>query len=665
MKDNSLHRNSLYILFSITFLFNWSGCSAQEQNSQDGYDYIIVGAGAAGSTLAGTLLANTNENTKILLIEAGVDGTKDPMVTNYVKSGYLMRTKYDWSDVTAPQVHLNGRTVLFNGGKVNGGGSSINGMLWARGHKGDYDSWIPQGQESNSDWQRWKGEKILPLFEYFEHFQGFSKEREPAEAWTAAEFKIPSRVLTREIRYPLADDFIRVAHRNGYPHNEQYVRDLRQGVSYPTFNIFIQPGKEDADIFEKYGRCDAFSCFVSTQHETTRQRLTLKNSTRVFEILYDKEKPDGEMTQATGVMAFDENNKQTETFHLKPYTGQLILSAGALRTPQILMLSGIGNSEVLNPVGIKVKRTLVKVGADLQDHVSTAIVRKLNNDKLKESQKSFTQTTRSESKQPVEKLFIEKLDAHPATLSESEIEVRSACQHLILKTPEHLNTTAITLYFEPGIKEEVKSDINKAKIRPSFQLQSNFARIAKPHPASINEQALDSIEDYVNYFGIAVINLRPFSRGSIKLTSASFLDAPRIDPHYLSDVRDVRAQLKALKEARELLEQFARDSSGWVEDEVFPGAQLITDKQLRNYIREYSSSYAHPCGTCKMGISKEYSVVGPNLKVWGFENLSIADASVMPTLPSANTNASAIMIGIQCAASLLRDRTTASSPINE
>jgi choline dehydrogenase len=476
--------------------------------------------------------------------------------------------------------------------------------------------------------------------------------------------KIPSRISIREIRYPLADDFIKVAGRNGYPRNSYYVRNLCHGVSYPTFNISIPGDREDDDIFEKYERCDAFSCFILTQNEEIRQRLTLKNSTRVFEILYDaKETDDKESTQVTGVMAFDENNKKTEVFYLKQGTGQLILSAGALRTPQILMLSGIGNSDVLDPVGIKVKKTLVKVGADLQDHVSTAIVRLLNNEKLKESQQEFTRIHSSKAQHGMEKLFIKKLEAYSAT--PSEVETTSACKHLILNTPEHLDTTAITLYFEPGIKEEVKSDNNKAKIRPSFQLQSNFARIAKPHPALRDGQTLDYIEDYVNYFGIAVINLRPFSRGSVKLTSASFLDAPRIDPHYLSDQRDIRAQLKALKEARELLEQFTRDSSGWLEDEVFPGAQLITDKQLRDYIREYSSSYTHPCGTCKIGLSKEDSVVGPDLKVWGFKNLSIADASVMPTLPSANTNASAIMIGIQCADSLLSTtQHTASNPNN-
>jgi choline dehydrogenase len=180
MEDNSLHRNSIYMLFFIAFLSNWSACFAQEDTPQETYDYIIVGAGAAGSTLAGTLLANTDENTKILLIEAGVDGSKDPMVTNYIKSGYLTRTKYDWSDVTVPQVHLNGRAVLFNGGKVNGGGSSINGMLWARGHKGDYDSWIPQGHAGKEDWKRWKGDNVLSLFEEFEHYQGSSAEKEPA-----------------------------------------------------------------------------------------------------------------------------------------------------------------------------------------------------------------------------------------------------------------------------------------------------------------------------------------------------------------------------------------------------------------------------------------------------------------------------------------------------
>ncbi len=618
----------------------------------DQYDYIIIGAGASGSALVGHLLNNNTEDKilgkgkKILVLEAGARNDKEDNIKNYLYSGSLTSTKYDWGDTTVPQKNLNFRTVSMHTGKVAGGGSSINGMLWARGHENDYNDWVKDDPQ-NRDWD---GTTIYNHFDDLEDIKNPLVLQEPttkalaSESKILPEFKIKKIPIT-QLRYPLGVEFLHIAHAMGYPSLEQesYLKNLRQGAFHPFLNVDVSKKQTNASSEEEQviERHDAFTCFVrpflhlSTSatpgdpHFESGDNLDVLYEARVINLDFDQVL--NNPCKITHVNFLWKN-----AFYKTEAAQEVILSAGALRTPQILMLSEIGNEDFLSKVGIsppKVK--LEHVGKNLQDHVSTAIVRRLNHKKFTETSINSLKSLPVNEKKP-EKKMIEYIDNFSPINSNNE-NTKSFMHPL--NPLFHLNTTEFTVFFTPRLNKD-ENTLGSSSTRvdgPTFQMQSYFS------------PSHDGKEE--GFIGTAVIQLRPQSHGTVKLASANFLDAPLIDPQYLSNDADLEKQKMALKETRKLMDVYSMVFDSWVKDEVYPGKQVdfAKDKELKAYIREFTTSYGHPAGTCRMGKDASDSVVDYKLKVHGFSNLRIADASIMPSLVSANTNATAMMIGINCA----------------
>jgi choline dehydrogenase len=525
------------------------------------YDYIVIGAGSAGCVVANRLSANPDNS--VLLLEAGGSDI-NPWI--HVPVGYfktMHNPATDWCYMTEPDAGINNRRLQWPRGKVLGGSSSLNGLLYVRGQAEDYDRWESLGNKG------WSFKDVLPYFKKSE-----DQER-GADKFHGVGGML--KVSDLRLRRPIADFFIKAAEQIGIPLNNDYNGASQEGVGYfqqtahkgfrwSTARGFLRPAMKRSNVS------------VETRAHTTR-------------ILFED-------SRAVGV----EYLKKGKLYEIR-VNKEVILSAGAIGSPQILQLSGIGAKELLDKHQIPVVKELPGVGQNLQDHLQIRLVFKTSQDTLNDELNSYFK----QFKVGLQYIFNR---TGPLTLAASQV--------------------AIFTKSDPSVE------------RPDIQFHMQPLSADKPgdgvHPFSA--------------FTASVCQLRPHSRGHIEIKSRDPLDHPEIHPNYLSDERDHKVAIASVKVARNISE--APALKPYILDEYVPGRKFQTDEELLDAARQYSQTIYHPTSTCKMGNDK-MAVVNDRLQVHGIQGLRVIDASIMPEIVSGNTNAPAIMIAEKGADMILED----------
>jgi choline dehydrogenase len=506
-------------------------------------DYIIVGAGSAGCVLANRL--TENPDVTVLVLEAGGPDTH-PDIRIPARWGQLTLSLLDWSYKTEPQIHCHNRVIDWNRGKVLGGTSSINAMVYIRGHRQDYDQWAQLGNEE------WSYAEVLPYFKKSQH-----QER------GASEFHGSGGLLNvADSSYggDLAETLISAGVEVGLAHN-------------PDFNGAVQEGVGRYQVTHKNKeRLSTAMAFLKPA--LSRPNLTAVTHAHTTRILFDGKR-------AIGV-EYVHDNAIKEAHADK----EVILCGGAINSPQLLLLSGIGAADHLRQFDIPVIVDLPGVGQNLQDHPIVPL--------------AFTAV-------------------NPAKRDYS-LSSPAYAEYLRSKTGYFAdNSPALGGFFKTQPELET----------PDFQLYAGYASVDDPFD-----------------FGIFLSLMRPKSIGSLTLRSANPYDYPVLQPNYLADAADVRTFIDGIAFVRKLVKTQA--FAGFIKDELAPGVALQSDAELVEYIRAAVATTWHYSCTCKMGIDA-MAVVNPQLQVYGVESLRVVDASVMPHVIGGNTNAPTIMIAEKAA----------------
>jgi choline dehydrogenase len=533
------------------------------------YDYIIIGAGSAGCMLAKRLTENPQK--KVLLIEAG---KSDNYIWIHIPVGYLYcidNPRADWRFKTVAEKGLNGRSLLYPRGRVLGGCSSINGMIYMRGQEGDYTSWV---QATGDD--AWSWENALKRYKSFEDYHSDANQwHGKGGEWT---------VSKQRLRWPIMDKFRDAAVEAGIPASDDFNRGDNFGVGY-------------FDVSQRKGwRLNTAKAFL--KDAAKRSNLTV-----LTEAIVTKLKIDPVTKNCYGV-EYRKNGATIES--LIHQGGEVILSAGAIGSVQILERSGIGAASHLNKLGIPVLADLPGVGENLQDHLQLRMVYKVNGIK--------TLNTKANSLFGKMMIGLEYLLKRSGPMS---------------MAPSQLGAFAYS-----------SADQKSANVEYHVQ------------PLSL-EKFGEDLHSF-NAFTASVCNLRPTSRGSVHITSTDPEAPPAIHPNYLSTDEDRKVAAQSLRLTRNIVKQSAL--APYAPEEYKPGIQYQSDEELVKAAGDIGTTIFHPVGTCKMGRDDDpMAVLDSQLRVRGIHHLRVVDASAMPTITSGNTAAPTMMIAERVAELLARE----------
>jgi choline dehydrogenase len=526
------------------------------------FDYIIVGAGSAGCVLANRLSEDGKKS--VLLLEAG---PKDTNLWIHVPLGYgkLFNEKsVNWMYQTEPEPGLDGRTVFQPRGKVLGGSSSINGLLYVRGQHEDYDRWRQHGNSG------WGYDDVLPYFKKAENQQRGADDFHGVGG--------PQPVSDLGHPDPLSAAFIAAAAETGIPVN-------------PDFNGASQEGAGFFQTTTWRGR-RASTAVAYLRPAKVRNNLHVETSALAQRIVFDGRRAVAVVYRQAGVLRGARARKE------------IIVSGGAYNSPQLLQLSGVGPADLLRRHGIDVVLDAPGVGHDLQDHLQVRVVMRC----------AKRITLNDIVNHPVRRIMA---GARYAAFRTGPLSIAAGTSGAFFKTSPRLATPDIQIHFLPFSTDKMGEKLH------SF-----------------------------SGFSASVCQLRPESRGSLRIASADPSAPPEIRINYLSTEVDRAANVEGLKILRKILH--APALSSFVVEEVDPGAKVSTDEELLNYCRQRGSTIYHPTSTCRMG-SDPLAVVDQRLRLRGIEGLRVVDASVMPDLVSGNTNAAVIMIAEKASDMILQD----------
>lgn len=524
------------------------------------YDYIIIGAGSAGCVLAHRL--SEDPQVKVLLLEAG---GRDWHPFVHMPAGLAKiagLTSINWDYQTVPQPQLGGRSLWCPRGKLLGGSSSINAMCYIRGVAQDYDDWATNGADG------WHWDNVLPYFRKAE------SNTRGSDAFHGAD----GLLTVSDLRHvnPLTHVFIEAGQQAGLAFN-------------PDFNGATQVGVGQYQVTQRDGaRCSTAVAYLDPARP--RPNLTILPRTNAQRILFEQGRASGVTCTRKG---------QTESFRA---SREVLLCGGAINSPQLLMLSGIGPADALRKLDIEVRHDAQGVGQNLQDHLDV--------------------TTLQHCTQPIS--------------YDRASEAKTAFDYFLRghRGPGTSNIAEGAGFFRSPLAEDARADI-----------QLHFI------PAMIDDHGRHRLPG--DGYTMHACFLRPHSRGSVQLASSRATDKPIIDPNYLGDPDgfDLKVMVECAKLSLDIFGQKAFDP--YRGTSIFPAQTPRTEAEFIAFVRSRAETVYHPVGTCRMG-SDDAAVVDPDLRVRGVTGLRVIDASVMPSLPSGNTNAPTIMIA-ERAADLIRN----------
>lgn len=525
-------------------------------------DCVIVGGGSSGCALAGRL--SEDSGTSVALIEAGAGKGDSALIqTPGVMTAMVAKPINNWAFETVPQPGLNGRTGYQPRGKVLGGSSAINAMAYIRGHASDYDHWADLGNRG------WSYQDLLPYFKKSESNQTIHNE------WHGTDG--PLKVSHLQSDNPFQDHYLEAARQVGYPITEDFNGPHQEGIG--IYQVTQFNGE----------RWSAFRGYLKP-HLESRSNLVIKTGALAQRILFEGKR-------AVGV-----EFRQGNQFKQIRARREVILSAGAIQSPQLLMLSGIGDAEELQSVGVDVLHHLPGVGKNLQDHPDFIFAYKSNDQNLLGlSLKGALHGI---------KQLVHYRNTRRGLLASNFAEGGG-----FLKTDPNLSAPDVQLHFVVALVEDHARTLHRG-----------------------------------HGFSCHVCLLRPKSRGNITLQDNTAQAAPLIDPNFFDHPDDIETMVKGYKMTDKLMQ--APALTQFITRDVFT-ENVRTDDDIRAVLRARTDTVYHPVGTCKMG-HDEMAVVDATLKVHGIERLRVVDASIMPTLIGGNTNAPAIMIA-EKAADLIRN----------
>jgi choline dehydrogenase len=534
-----------------------------EHKTMGSFDYIIVGAGTAGCVLANRL--SRDKDVSVLLLEAG---GRDNYIWIHIPIGYLYtlnNPRTDWCFRTEPEEGLNCRALNYPRGKTLGGCSSINGMIYIRGQARDYDGWRQMGNTG------WGWDDVLPYFLRSEDYAlGADDYHATGGEWRVETMRLSWEILdafrtaASEIGIPMAEDFNRGDNEGcGY-----YKVNQKRGMRWSTARGFLRPAEG-------------------------RANLTVLTGAQASRLILDGKRAAG--------IEFRHKGHVTRAYA----RGEVILAAGAIGSPHLLQLSGIGPWSLLQSCGVPVVHQLDGVGGNLQDHLQLRLIYKVKN---------------------------------TVTLNQKANSLRGklgmALEYALFRSgPLSMAPTQLGLF--------TRSDMNRASPNLQYNIQplslDKFGEPLHRYPA----------------FTASVSNLRPESRGTVHITSSDPTLPPAIKPNYLSHARDQQVAVRAIQLTRQICAAAAL--ARFEPTEILPGRQLHTESELLRAAGDIGTTLFHPAGTCKMG-SDDKAVVDERLRVHGIAGLRVVDASIMPAITSGNINSPTVMIAEKASDMIKQDR---------
>ena len=533
------------------------------------FDYIVVGGGSSGATLAGRLAEDPT--LKVLLLEAG---PSDGSLKIKVPLGYgslFYDQKFNWKYETEPEAELTGRKMYWPRGKVLGGSSAINAMVYVRGHQNDFKDWAKVAPS-------WSWSNVEPLFKKIEAWKGKSSSARGSSG------PVGVSNVERDV-HPLTNKYLEAGQELGFPLNRDYNGSHMEGVS--VYQTTIANGL----------RVSSASAYISKRN--TGKNLRVITNAHVTKLIFDGRR-------ATGV-CFSQGNRETTVLT----DGEVILSAGALNSPHLLYLSGLGPANELQPHGISVLQDMPHVGRHLQDHIGVDFTLAVNRPSL------------NQKLRPVLGKFLAGLEyiffkSGPLAMSLNQAGG-------FVKSDPSLEALDLQLYFSP-LSYSTAPQGKRPLMSPD------------PYPA----------------VRLGFNPTKPTSEGWISLKSSDPFESPKFVGNYLSTEEDKKVMISGMHLMRKFLKTKAmRDI---VEEELSPGSDFNDDKSFMDFARSEGGTVFHQCGTCRMGKDISSSVVDESLKVHGIDGLRVVDASIFPRITTGNTNAPSIMVGEKAADIILAEQ---------